>query len=162
MTAMLIILAFILLALGLLCIVLQTGLGLPLMFGGTWVLAYATQYQAIGKITLIALAIVTLIGTVLDYAAGLLGAKYSGASKPALWGAFIGAIVGLFFGLFGIIFGSSIGAAVGEFWAKRDLLAAGKVSIATFIGFIIGVIAKISCALVILLTIAVVFIVRWF
>jgi len=46
------------------------------------------------------------------------------------------------------------GAAVGEYAARRCLLQAGKVGIGTFIGFILGVVAKIGTALVIILVLA--------
>ncbi|WP_066569341.1 DUF456 domain-containing protein [Snodgrassella sp. CFCC 13594] len=162
MSAILITLALILLVLGLLGTILPALPGLPLMFAGAWLLAYVGDYQVMGTTTLIALGLLTIIGVALDYIAGMLGAKFSGASKQALWGALIGAIVGVFFGLPGILFGPLAGAAAGEFIARRDLLAAGKVGIATFIGFIIGVVAKIGCALAILLTIIVMYIASLF
>ncbi len=53
----------------------------------------------------------------------------------------------------GMIFGPLLGAALGEFLDKRSLLLAGKVGIGTLIGFILGTIAKIGAALVVLLII---------
>ena len=50
----------------------------------------------------------------------------------------------------------------GEFWARKDLWSAGKVSVGTFIGFIMGVIAKVGCALTIILTLAVLGIISLF
>ncbi|WP_037585237.1 DUF456 domain-containing protein [Stenoxybacter acetivorans] len=157
MTAILITLALIFLCVGLLGTIMPAVPGLPLMFGGTWLLAYATQYQIIGTTTLIVLAVLVIIGSALDYVAGLLGAKFSGASKQALWGALAGGVIGIFFALPGMIIGPLIGAAIGEFLARRDLLTAGKVGIATFIGFIVGVATKIGCALAILLTVVAMF-----
>jgi putative membrane protein len=89
----------------------------------------------------------------MDYVAGALGAKYTGASKTAVWGAFIGGIVGAFFSIPGLLLGPLTGAAIGEFIARKDTWQAGKVGIGTFIGFIIGTVAKIGCALTIALTI---------
>jgi uncharacterized protein YqgC (DUF456 family) len=158
MTAILVTLALIFLIVGLLGTILPAIPGLPLMFAGAWLLAYTGDYQIIGTPALIALGILALIGSAMDYVAGLLGAKFTGASKQALWGAFVGGIVGLFFALPGLILGPLVGAALGELWARRSLLSAGKVGIGTFIGFIIGVVAKVGCALAILLTIAALFI----
>ena len=158
MTAILVTLALIFLIVGLLGTILPAIPGLPLMFAGAWLLAYTGDYQIIGTPALIALGILALIGSAMDYVAGLLGAKFTGASKQALWGAFVGGIVGLFFSLPGLILGPLVGAALGELWARRSLLSAGKVGIGTFIGFIIGVVAKVGCALAILLTIAALFI----
>ena len=158
MTAILVTLALIFLIVGLLGTILPAIPGLPLMFAGAWLLAYTGDYHIIGTPALIALGILALIGSAMDYVAGLLGAKFTGASKQALWGAFVGGIVGLFFALPGLILGPLVGAALGELWARRSLLSAGKVGIGTFIGFIIGVVAKVGCALAILLTIAALFI----
>lgn len=153
MSAVLVPLAIIFLLLGLFGLVLPALPGLPLMFAGAWVLAYASHYQIINTPILITLAFITFFGCMFDFLAGLLGAKACGASKQALWGAFLGAVIGLFFHLPGLILGPLLGAAIGEWLARRDLVAAGKVGIATFIGFIIGVIAKIGCAVAILLII---------
>lgn len=103
MTAILVTLALIFLIVGLLGTILPAIPGLPLMFAGAWLLAYTGDYQIIGTPALIALGILALIGSAMDYVAGLLGAKFTGASKQALWGAFVGGIVGLFFALPGLI-----------------------------------------------------------
>ncbi|MDO5073431.1 MAG: DUF456 family protein [Neisseria animaloris] len=162
MTIILIILGLIALLAGLLGTIYPAIPGLGLMFAGAWILAYVGDYQIIGTGTLIFLGVVAAAGMALDYVAGMLGAKFTGASKTAIWGAFFGGIVGAFFSLPGLLLGPLTGAAVGEFWARKDLWSAGKVSIGTFIGFIIGVIAKVGCALTILLTLAVLGIVSLF
>lgn len=158
MTPILVILAIMFVLVGLLGTILPAIPGLPLMFAGAWLLAYTGDYQIIGTTTLVVLGILTLLGSGMDYVAGLLGAKFTGASKQALWGAFLGGIVGLFFNLPGLILGPLVGAAVGEFVARRSLLMAGKVGIGTFIGFIVGVVAKVGCALAIVLTLVAMFI----
>lgn len=126
--------------------------GLPLMFAGAWLLAYAQHYQIINSNVLWFIFFCTAIGTAVDFFAGTLGAKYTGASKQAIWGSFLGGIAGIPFHLLGIIFGPLLGAALGELIAKRNLLLAGKVGIGTLIGFIIGTAAKIGAALSILVT----------
>ena len=60
-----------------------------------------------------------------------------------------------------MIFGPLLGAALGEFLDKRSLLLAGKVGIGTLIGFILGTIAKIGAALVVLLIILAQYIGHW-
>lgn len=162
MTALLVALAIILLCIGILGTIIPALPGLPLMFGGTWLLALSSNYQIMGAPTLISLGILTLFGCVMDYLAGMLGAKHSGASKRAIWGSFIGSIVGMFFALPGMILGPVIGSAIGEFIARRNLIAAGKVSIGTVIGLVIGVVAKIGCAFAMLITIAVMYLIALF
>ena len=132
------------------------------IIGGAWLLAYAGDYQIYGTNTLIFLAVVAAIGTAMDYVAGALGAKYTGASKTAVWGALIGGIVGAFFSIPGLLFGPLIGAGVGEFLARRDMWQAGKVGLGTFIGFIIGTVAKIGCALTIVMILLVMWAASWF
>lgn len=161
MTLFLICLAIVLLLAGAAGTVFPALPGLPLMFGGAWLLAHAQDYSVFGTGTLIALGLLAAIGMAMDFVAGLLGAKYTGASKEALWGAFIGGIVGAFFSLPGLVLGPLLGAALGEFAAKRNLLTAGKVGIGTFIGFIIGTVAKIGSALGILMTILVQYAIYW-
>ena len=161
MTTILMILGLIFLLVGLLGTVYPAIPGLGLMFGGAWLLAYAGDYQVITTNTLIFLAVVTVLGSVTDYVAGMLGAKFTGASRQAVWGALIGGLVGAFFSLPGLLLGPLVGAGAGEFWARKDVWAAGKVGIGTFIGFIVGVVAKLGCALTILLTLIVMAVVSW-
>ncbi|MGR2662761.1 DUF456 domain-containing protein [Chromobacterium haemolyticum] len=128
--------------------------GLPLMFGGLLLAAWLDNFNHLGAISLIIMALLTALGLVIDFFAGLLGAKASGASSQALWGAFIGGIVGMFFGLAGVLLGPLVGAVIGEFIARKDAFQAGKVGIGTFIGFIVGAVAKIACAFAMLATAA--------
>lgn len=162
MTAILITLGLIALLVGLLGTIYPAIPGLGLMFAGAWLLAHADGYQIIGTNTLIFLGIVAALGMATDYVAGMLGAKFTGASKTAVWGALIGGIAGAFFSLPGLLLGPLVGAGAGEFWARRDLWSAGKVSLGTFAGFIVGVIAKVGCALTIVLTLAVIGIISLF
>lgn len=162
LTTLLILLALVLLIGGAAGTVYPALPGLPMMFGGAWLLAYAQDYSVIPAWMLWLLLLPVAFGMAMDFAAGLLGAKYTGADKQALWGAFVGGIAGMFFGIVGLLLGPLIGAAVGELAAKRNLLRAGKVGIGTFAGFILGTAAKIGAALVILLVLAVQYVSYWF
>lgn len=156
-----IILAIILLIVGAAGTVFPALPGLPLMFGGAWLLAYSSDYQIVGSFSVLILGVVCAIGMAMDFMAGVLGAKYTGASKEALWGAFIGGLAGLFLGLVGLVLGPLLGAAIGELLAKRNVLLAGKVGIGTFIGFIVGTVAKIGAALVVLLVVLAQYLGHW-
>lgn len=162
MTTLLISLGLIAIIVGLLGTIYPAIPGLFLMFAGAWLLSYATHYQFFGMSTLIFLGIVAAIGTAMDYVAGMLGAKYTGASKQAIWGAFIGGLVGAFFALPGLLLGPLLGAGIGEFITQKDMWKAGKVGLGTFIGFIIGTVAKVGCALTIILTLLTIGIVHLF
>ena len=134
---------------------------LPFMLAGAWLLAFAQQYEVIGATSLWLIAVLCALGMAMDFVAGVLGAKYTGASQTALWGAFIGGLSGLMLGIVGIIIGPLLGAAIGEFVARRDILLAGKVGIGTFVGFIIGTVAKISAALTVLLICLANYVIYW-
>ncbi|MDO4433909.1 MAG: DUF456 family protein [Alysiella sp.] len=161
MTVFLVILALILLLAGAAGTVFPALPGLPLMFGGVWLLAYTSDYQIIGSLSLWILGLVCVFGMAMDFITSLLGAKYTGASQTALWGTFIGGLVGMFFGIVGLVLGPLLGAAAGEFMNKRSLFNAGKVGIGTFIGFIIGTVAKIGSALVVLLVVLAQYLTYW-
>ncbi|PSJ81399.1 DUF456 domain-containing protein [Neisseria iguanae] len=162
MTATLVTLSLILILIGLLGTIYPAIPGLGLMFGGAWLLAYINDYQIFGTTTLVFLGIVAVTGMAMDYVAGMLGAKYTGASRLAIWGAFFGGVFGAFFGLPGLLLGPLLGAGTGEFLTRKDMWQAGKVSIGTFIGFIIGTVAKVGCALTIVLTLFTVWIISLF
>ena len=126
--------------------------GLPLMMGGFLLLGWLDNFQHLGSLSLTILALITCLGMAVDFIAGLLGAKLTGASRQALWGAFIGSLAGIFMGLVGVIIGPLLGAMIGEFLARRDAFQAGKVGLGTLIGFLIGPVAKIGCAFAMLAT----------
>ena len=88
-----------------------------------------------------------VLAWVLDYVAGLLGAKRAGASRQALVGAAVGTVGGLFMGLVGVLFMPLVGAAVGEYLARSDHAQAGqramKVGLATWLGIMAGLLAKV-------------------
>lgn len=135
--------------------------GLPLIFVGVWLMALSDDYQVIGPGSLIVFFVLCSVGVALDYVAGMMGAKFSGASKKAYWGALAGGIVGVFMGLPGIFLGSAIGAMVGEILSYSGALAVGKVGMATFVGFLAGVALKIGVAIVIFVWVAVLWGAHW-
>ena len=121
--------------------------GVPLVFMGLLVAAWIGDFQKIGWPTLTVLALLTALAIAADVTATLLGAKRAGASKLALLGAAIGSIVGLFFGLIGIFVFPFIGAIAGELIARQRLGQAAKVGFATWLGLLIGALAKLSLAI---------------
>ena len=126
--------------------------GLPLMLGGFLLLAWTDQFTHLGSTALLIMTVLTMLGLAIDFVAGLLGARMTGASKQALWGAFIGSIAGLPLGLVGVILGPLLGAAIGELLARRDAWQAGRVGLGTLAGFLIGTVAKLGCAFAMLAT----------
>lgn len=135
---------------GLAGIILPAIPGVPLMFAGMLVVAWAEGFAHIGPGMLVILGLLMALSVVVDFVANLLGAQRAGASKLALLGAAIGTLVGFFFGIPGIVFGPFIGAVLGELAHSRHGSTAAKVGVGTWIGLLLGTVAKIAIAFVML------------
>jgi len=106
------------------------------------------DFTRIGVVTISIVAVLAVVAWVLDYVAGLLGAKKAGASRQAIVGAALGTVAGLFMGLVGVVFMPLVGAAVGEYVAHRDQRQAVQVGVATWLGILAGMLAKVAIAFV--------------
>jgi hypothetical protein len=122
--------------------------GAILVFAGVALAAWIDDFAHISGWTLGVLGVLTLIAWLTDYVAAAAGAKKVGASAQAIIGAAIGTVVGVFTGLWGLVFMPLVGAAAGELIARRDLVRAGKVGVATWLGMVIGTIAKVAIVFV--------------
>lgn len=139
--------AAVLVVVGLIGTIIPTLPGVPFVFGGLLLAAWIGDFQRIGWPTLLILGLLTLLAMAADFAATLLGVKHAGASRLALVGAAIGSVVGLFFGLVGIFVFPFIGAVLGEYLERGKMGQAGKVGLATWLGIILGSIAKLALAI---------------
>lgn len=122
--------------------------GAGLVLAGTVLGAWIDDFQRVGGWTLGVLGALALLSWVLDYVAGMLGARKAGASKQALVGAAVGTIAGLFLGFVGVLVLPFVGAAAGEYLARRDHRAAARVGLATGIGLVVALVAKVVIAFV--------------
>jgi uncharacterized protein len=118
--------------------------GVPLVFGGMWLAAWADGYRHVGIWTLVALGVLSAFALLIDFFASLVGARRVGASGRAIWGASLGMLVGIFFGLPGLLLGPFVGALIGELSAGRDMRQAARVGVGTWIGLLFGTLAKIA------------------
>ncbi|MCP4638531.1 MAG: DUF456 domain-containing protein [Methyloversatilis sp.] len=143
-------LAGLLVLVGLAGVVLPALPGVPFMFGGFLLLAWLDDFTRIGPATLVVLGALTALTVAVDFAASVVGAQRVGASTLALAGAAIGTVLGLFGGLVGLLFMPLAGAAVGEFIARRDAVQAARVGVATWLGMVIGAVAKVAIAFMML------------
>ena len=117
--------------------------GIPLIFGGIWLVAAGDDYRHLGKWWLIAIAAIGCVGVAADLLAAALGAKRVKASKRAIWGAVIGTVVGLFFGIVGVLVGPFFGAVVGELASGSSVTRSADVGLGTWIGLIFGMLVKL-------------------
>jgi len=120
--------------------------GTALVLAGIVLGAWVDDFTRVGMGTLAVITTLAVLAWVLDYAAGLLGAKRAGASRQALVGAALGTVAGLFLGLVGVLFMPLVGAAVGEYLARKDQRRALHVGFSTWLGIMIGLIAKVVLA----------------
>lgn len=118
--------------------------GVPLVFAGMFLAAWADHFQHVGPFTLILLGVLAAFALLVDFVAGLLGAKRVGASARALWGASLGMLIGFFFGIPGVLLGPFIGAVIGELSTGREINHATRVGIGTWIGLLFGTLAKLA------------------
>jgi hypothetical protein len=89
----------------------------------------------------------TLFSLLLDYVAGMVGAKKLGATWRGILGAVVGAIVGLFFSLPGLILGPFIGAALFEMLGGRKWEEATRAGLGAVLGVLAGAVGKLACCL---------------
>jgi uncharacterized protein len=118
--------------------------GVPLVYGGLLVAAWADDFQRVGWIALSLLGVLTLASFAIDFAATALGAKRVGASRLAILGAAIGALGGLFLGIPGLILGPFVGAVVGEMMSHGEWRKATQAGLATWMGLLFGTLAKLA------------------
>lgn len=130
------------------------GTVLPALPGTAFVLAgivlgaWIDGFARVGWPTITIVSVLAVVSWVLDYVAGLLGARKVGASKLAIVGAAVGTVAGLLFGFIGVLFMPFVGAAIGEYLDRQNHQRAVQVGVATWVGIMIGLIAKVVIAFV--------------
>jgi uncharacterized protein YqgC (DUF456 family) len=151
-------LAALLVVVGLAGVVLPALPGLPLVFVGMLIAAWAGDFVHVGVPTLVVLGLLTLLSFVVDFWATAHGAKRVGASRKAMAGAVIGTFAGLFFAPVGLFVGPFVGALVGELLHSRELGTAAKVGFGTWLGLVLAIVLKLGLAFAMLG----IFAVAWF
>jgi uncharacterized protein YqgC (DUF456 family) len=118
--------------------------GAPLVFAGAVLAAWIDGFTRVSAGTLGVLGVLMLLAMAADLVAGALGARRVGASRAAVVGAAVGTLAGLLTGLWGLVFMPLVGAAAGELIAGAGVRRAGTVGIATWIGLLLGTLAKVA------------------
>jgi uncharacterized protein len=118
--------------------------GLPFVFAGLLLAAWADGFAHVSGTTMIVLAVITLLAMAADFLASIFGPKLTGSSRWAVLGAGVGAIVGLFFSLPGLIIGPFVGAVAAEYIYRENLGQATKAGLGAWLGLIVGAVAKIA------------------
>jgi len=120
--------------------------GVPMVFAGLLLAAWAGDFIQVGWTTIGILGVLTALTWLIDFLAAALGAKRLGASQRAFWGAAFGAMVGIFFGIPGIVLGPFVGAVVAEISAGRTVHQASRAGYGAWIGVVLGTAAKLAIA----------------
>lgn len=139
-------LAALLIAAGFAGLILPALPGIPLVYAGLVLLAWAEDFAYVGWVTLGLLGLLALISYGVDFMASALGAKRFGASPRAVWGAALGAVVGLFFGLLGIVLGPFVGAVIAEFTNRTSARGAAQAGVGAVVGLLFGALLKVALA----------------
>ena len=149
MEIVLVILAFVLLAAGILGVVLPMLPGPPLSFLGLLVLQFS-GYGGFSTAFLVIWALIAAIVTVMDYILPSIMTKRFGGSRAASIGSFVGLVAGIFlFPPWGLIIGPFAGALIGELVFQRSNgEKALKAAFGAFLAFIVGSGVKlIACSM---------------
>jgi uncharacterized protein YqgC (DUF456 family) len=133
----------VLILVGLIGAILPALPGIPLIYGGIWLIAAVDGYRHVGRWWLISIAAVGCVGLAMDLLAAALGAKRAGASRRAFWGAMIGTLIGLFFGIVGLLVGPFLGALIGELSSGSSVTRSAHIGLSSWIGLILGTLVKL-------------------
>jgi uncharacterized protein YqgC (DUF456 family) len=118
--------------------------GVPLVFGGLLVAAWADDFERVTWFTVVVLGLLTVASFVIDFAATALGAKRVGATRLAIAGAMLGTLAGVFLGIPGLILGPFVGAVAGELISHGQMEQAARAGVATWMGLVFGTLAKLA------------------
>lgn len=142
------ILAVVLIGVGVAGTVLPALPGVILVLAGIVLGAWIDGFTRVSGVTVAVIAVIAVAAWLIEYLAGVMGARKAGASREAILGALIGTVVGIFTGLLGLLFLPLLGAVIGQYLVDRDLIRARNVGVATWLGMVAGMIAKIALSFV--------------
>lgn len=122
--------------------------GAPLIFLAALGYGFYEGFRQVTPVTMMILFILMSVTLVVDYLAGVIGAKKYGATRWGTWGSFIGGIVGVvFFNIFGLIIGPLAGAVTGEILSGQKPAEALRVGLGTILGLAGGAVLKFIISL---------------
>ena len=91
------------------------------------------------------LAVLLAVAYAIDFASGMLGARWFGASRWGVAGVFVGGFVGLFLGLPGLILGPLVGGFAFEMlFAQKEVKPAVRSTWGTLVGTGVGLLARVA------------------
>ena len=136
----------------------MTIMGLPgntLIFLTGLAYGYYDHFEAMDYAILVIVFGIFIIGEMIDFVAGLIGAKKEKASKRAIFATFIGTIIGGIWGtavlpvigsLLGALLGAFVATALAEYSKTKDITQAKRVAKSVVKGQIFGILIKATAA----------------
>lgn len=122
--------------------------GTPLIFLAALGYGIYEHFQNVTVTVLAVLFFLMVVSLLIDYFAGVVGAKKYGATKYGTWGSFLGGIVGvLIFNIPGLLVGPFAGAVIGEIVSGKKIDQALKVGFGSVLGLAGGAFFKFVIAL---------------
>ncbi len=141
---------------GLLCIPLGLG-GTFIILGAGLILALATDFARVEWQALAVLALLAVLGEVIESLLGLFSVRRFGASKWAMIGTFIGGLIGAALGtglmpiigsLIGAMIGACAGAFAGEILHRRELQGSLRAGWGAFVGRALAIAIKFEIGII--------------
>ena len=145
------VLAFLLMAVGLVGTVVPALPGIALVLAGAVLYAVGTGFTVVGVGHVLLFAGLTAVALALDFVANLLGARAFGATKWGIIGAMVGLLLGLALGPVGLIVGPLVGAVALEALSGQPLRQAFRSGLGALIGYILGTGVEVALALAIII-----------
>jgi uncharacterized protein YqgC (DUF456 family) len=117
----------------------------------------ATHFTRVGVVTLIILAILAVVGELIESLLGVLAVRRFGASKWAMLGTFLGGIAGGIAGsglapiagsLVGAFVGAFLGAFIGELAYRRRVAGSLRAGWGAFLGRLLAMAIKFEIGVV--------------
>lgn len=118
--------------------------GVPIAYAGM-LLAHFSGYAHFSVACLVGWGAATIALTVLDFIVPAWGTRKFGGTRWGVWGSVIGLLAGMFLGLPGIVLGPFLGAFVFEAVHGAETGTAMRAAFGSFIGLLIGTVAKLIC-----------------
>lgn len=141
--------------------ILMVIVGFPGTFvtlGGIFLVALLNGFKELSLGLLGIFFAVAIIGELLEYISGIMGAHRYGASTKGTMGAIVGGMAGVIIGstffiglgtVIGVFAGTFLGAFIGEYISGKDLLVSSKVGWGAFLGRVVAISVKVLIILVI-------------
>lgn len=126
--------------------------GIPYMFLVSLLYGFADRFTHLAGQDVLILAVILIVSIIVDYSAGVIGAKYGGANWRSLGIGLLGFIVGIFvFPPLGGIIGLFVGIVIAEIAQRKTRQHALRAATASLVGSLTGALVNFVLAVAFLI-----------